>query len=87
MADNEPFQLSEHARRRIKQRRISATELRRAIANPDQSFADEDDVELSHAIKQFRRAGTSRIVHVVYNHVVSPVRVVTAWLDRKMRKL
>jgi hypothetical protein len=54
--------------------------------HPDRVDPDPDDPSARHAMKRFHIAGGSMVLRVVYNHTVSPWRVVTAFFDRRGRR-
>ena len=85
MPDPEPFALSDHAKRRIAQRGITVTQVRRALLNPDRVEPDREDDLALHAIKRFYVPGGSVTLRVVYNPTKSPWQVITAFFDRKAR--
>lgn len=86
MAKSVEFVLSKHARKRLKDRGVSVDDVRRAIIDPDHVEIDPQDDELTHAVKRFHRRGISKQLRVVYNHLVSPRRVVTVFFERERRR-
>jgi hypothetical protein len=84
VAEEFPYRLSKHARRRIEQRGIQLDWIRRTLAHPDRTEPDPEDQEANHAIKRFHALGDA-VLRVVYNPAVSPYRVITAFFDRKGR--
>lgn len=78
------FTLSNHARTVITERAINAEWIDRIIANPEKTEADGKDSKLRHAIGRISENG-DRVLRVVYNGSVEPVRVVTAYFDRALR--
>jgi hypothetical protein len=67
----------------MRQRGIVIDDIRRTVAHPDRVHPDADDPELTHALRRFYRRHGSVVLRVVYNHTVSPRRVVTAFFDRR----
>jgi hypothetical protein len=83
VAEPFPFSMSRHARIRMRQRGVTLEQIRQALQWPDRTEADGDDPDLTHALKRVRRGRGSAVLRVVYNHVVSPWRVVTVFFDRR----
>jgi hypothetical protein len=82
MAGARTFTLSKHARRRIRQRGIGVRQIEQTLTKPDRTELDRADPEIRHAVRRFGRV----VLRVVYNHVVTPPRVVTAFFDRRLRR-
>ena len=80
------FSVSAHARRRMIQRGVNVSWVRRTLQHPDMIQPDREDPELTHAVKRFFRHGDSICLRVVYNHTKVPWRIVTVFFDRKSRK-
>jgi hypothetical protein len=80
------FTLSKHARRRLRQRGISLDMIARTMQYPDRVEIDREDPEVKHSIKRFHLTGRSIVLRVLYNHVVTPPRIVTAFFDRRLRR-
>jgi hypothetical protein len=78
--DDAAFTISRHARRRMAQRGIRASQVADAMARPDRTVADREDPEVRHAIRRFGH----RVLRVVYNFTAIPPRVVTAFFDRRL---
>jgi hypothetical protein len=64
------------------QRGIGVNQIAQTLAHPTRTELDREDPELRHAIRRFGR----RFLRVVYNHVVRPPRIVTAFFDRRLRR-
>ena len=50
MADEFPYQLSEHASVAVRERRISLPWVKRVLEAPDRTVSDDADPELLHAL-------------------------------------
>ena len=78
------FSLSTHAQTVITERSIELEWLERVLAKPEKVEVDREDPELKHALGRIPEHG-SRVLRVVYNGAVKPVRVVTVYFDRTLR--
>jgi Domain of unknown function (DUF4258) len=79
-----PLSFSRHALDVIEERQIAREWVQRAVDHPSLALADHDDPDLEHVLTAIpEREG--RVLRVVYNRSVDPVRVVTAFFDRTMR--
>lgn len=72
------FKLSDHAQKRIQQRRIKPEWIKAAIDNPDQLEDDLEDPLLAHALKAISEKGFKKL-RVIYNETTDPVTIVTAY--------
>jgi hypothetical protein len=73
-----------HALGVLEERQIAKDWVQRVVDRPALILADRADPELAHALAPIpEREG--RVLRVVYNRDVDPVRVVTAYFDRTMR--
>jgi hypothetical protein len=78
------FILTSHAETVIAERAIRREWLARVLATPTQLTPDRHDAQLRHALGPIaERSG--RVLRVIFNDKVTPVRVVTAYFDRSMR--
>lgn len=78
------YQLTQHARNSIAERRIPIAWIERVLANPERRMADPYDAALEHrlgAIDEF----AGRILRVVVDPTIVPLRVVTVYFDRGMK--
>ena len=66
----------------MKQRGIGIKQIVQTMGRPDRTELDRDDPQIRHAIRRFGRV----FLRVVYNHVVKPPRIVTAFFDRRLRR-
>ena len=78
------FSLSTHAEFVIKERAIKREWLEKVVAAPDKTELDKDDPALKHALGRISEH-EGRVLRVVYNDSVTPVRIVTAYFDRAMK--
>lgn len=78
------FELSAHAQTVISERSIKREWLERVLGEPERVEADRDDPNLRHALGRIPEHG-DRVLRVVYNGTVKPIRVVTAYFDRTLR--
>lgn len=82
--DNFPYEISVHAKERIEERNILLTWIQETIEKPDKTEPHQTDPELVTTFKKFESC-SGRVLKVVYNKTVSPVRIVTAHFDRSMK--
>jgi len=78
------FTLSAHAQTVIAERAINPEWIERILASPDRIENDASDPALRHAIGRISENG-NRVLRVVYNGFVEPVKVVTVYFDRALR--
>lgn len=78
------FTLSAHAEVVIAERAIDIEWVRRVLRNPERIEDDKSDRLLRHALGRIPEHG-DRVLRVVYNGSVEPVRVVTVYFDRTLR--
>lgn len=74
------FRLSDHARKRLQQRRIKEDWLLAALEFPDVTENDPEDATLVHAVKVIPGRGFARL-RVIYNETTEPVTIVTAYFE------
>lgn len=74
------FKLSDHAQKRIQQRKIRPEWIKAAIDNPDQLEGDVEDSTLAHALKAIPEKGFKKL-RVIYNETAEPVTIVTAYFE------
>ena len=74
------FKLSDHAEKRLRQRKIKPEWIRAAIENPDRTENDAEDHTLAHALKAIPEKGF-KILRVVYNETTEPVTIITAYFE------
>ena len=78
------FDLTAHARTVIAERAIREEWLQRVFLYPEKVESDRDDPALQHALGRIPEHG-NRVLRIVYNQSVKPVRIVTAYFDRARR--
>ena len=76
------YELSQHAKDAIAEREIAVDWLERVLDAPEKTEADKADARLTHHLSRIPEHD-NRVLRVIFNHQVSPVRVVTAYFDRK----
>jgi hypothetical protein len=74
------FKLSDHAKKRIRQRKIMLEWVEAAIESPDKTENDAEDHTLTHALKAIPERGSKKL-RVIYNETTEPVIVVTAYFE------
>jgi hypothetical protein len=78
------YQLTSHAETALRKRKIELAWLERALADPDWREVDASKPGLTHAFVRIAERN-DRVLRVVYNATVDPVRVITAYFDRRLR--
>jgi hypothetical protein len=79
-----PYLLSLHAQKVIEERRIKIEWIEYVLSNPCRRMPDPSDLELEHAV-QVIKENDNRVLRIIYNKCVDPVRIVTAYFDRNLR--
>lgn len=77
-------EFSQHARDAAAERGIPTEWIERVLDNPERTEPDTDDPELTHRLTRIPEHG-NRVLRVVVNEQADPLRVVTAYFDRKMK--
>jgi hypothetical protein len=72
--DGFPYEISVHAKERIDERNILLTWIQETIEKPDKTESHQNDPELEIAFKKIE-GYSGRVLKVVYNTTVSPVRI------------
>ena len=75
-----PYKLSDHAEKRIKQRKIKTEWIESALNSPDRTDSDKEDPALAHALKAIPEKGF-KVLRVVYNETTKPVTIVTVFFE------
>jgi hypothetical protein len=78
------YTLTEHAKKVLAEREIPLEWLERALNEPLLCALDPDDVSLERRYRPIPEY-EGRVLRVVVNPSVEPVRVVSVFFDRKMR--
>jgi hypothetical protein len=68
----------------LEEREISITWLERVLNAPQRVEADPEDAQLEHRLGRIPEHG-NRVLRVVVNKTIRPVRVITLYFDRAMR--
>lgn len=80
------YTLTEHAEKRLRRRKIVSEWIATTLDHPARTENDHDDPDLAHALRPIPERGF-RVLRVVYNETVQPVRVVTAYFDDEVTDL
>jgi uncharacterized DUF497 family protein len=78
------FEESQHASRMIERRDIDRNWIEVTLEDPDLVQPDEDDSSLEHRLRVIPEYG-GRVLRVIINTDVEPIRLVTAFFDRTMK--
>ena len=78
------YELSDHAAARLQERRIEPRWIEKALSDPDRQEQEAIDPSVSHVVKRIAEMD-NRVLRVVYNTTTIPVRVITAFFDRRMK--
>ena len=78
------YELSDHAARRMRERKIERRWIEMTLSEPDRHEQDVIDPTASHAWKRIAETD-NRILRVVYNTTTIPVRVISVFFDRRMK--
>jgi uncharacterized DUF497 family protein len=79
-----PYTLTQHARDVIEKRKISFEWLERALNSPQRIEQDGTDSDLEHRLTTIEEYGC-RVLRVIVNFKVCPIKVVTAYFDRNVK--
>ena len=79
------FELTKHAEYVIERWRISLRAIRRVLQNPLAIEQDRVDLDLEHRLGRASEYG-NRVLRVVIDAKVEPIRVVAVFWDRRARK-
>jgi hypothetical protein len=80
------YTLTEHAEKRLRRRKIAPEWVATTLDHPARTENDHDDPDLAHALRPIPERGF-RVLRIVYNETVEPVRVVTAYFDDEVTDL
>lgn len=78
------YDLSHHAAEMLRRRGIQREWMELALASPQRVERDPDDPAIVHHLRTIE-ACEGRVLRVLYNETVTPVRVVSVFLDRRMK--
>lgn len=78
------YELSAHAATVIAERQIELRWLEQVLANPDRTEPGKFDPKLTNALGRIAERD-GRVLRVVYNANVDPLRIVTGYFDRGQR--
>lgn len=78
------YELAEHARTVLSERKISMDWMERALERPLLVMADPTDPTLERRYCKISENG-NRVLRVVVNNTVAPIRVVSVYFDRTMK--
>jgi len=74
------YTLTDHAKKRCIRRKVLDVWIEATIEHPARTENDADDPTLVHALRAIPEKGF-RVLRVIYNESVTPVRVVTVYFD------
>ena len=78
------YRLTSHAETAALKRKIDLAWIERALAEPEWTEPDLAKPGVMHAFLRIAERN-HRVLRVVYNRSVRPVRVITVYFDRRMR--
>ena len=76
------YDLTEHARDALEKRKIELVWAELVIDSPEATEADPVDPDLEHRLARIPERG-DRVLRVIVNRSAAPLRVVTAFFDRR----
>lgn len=80
------YELTQHARESLSKRsRIRLEWVEQVISQPEKVESDDVDPELEHRFGRIEEY-EDRVLRVIVKKDTSPLRIITFYLDRKMRK-
>ena len=77
------FTLTKHAQIVLKEREIDIAWCEQVLNFPEQVEPDPDQAELEHRLGRISQHG-GRVLRIVVNKTVRPIRIVTLYFDRTM---
>jgi hypothetical protein len=80
------YVLTEHAEKRLRRRKISVEWVTATLEHPARTENDRDDPDLAHALRPIPERGF-RVLRVIHNEAVKPIRVVTVYFDDEVTNL
>lgn len=79
------YLLTKHAREALEKRQISVAWLERTLDQPTWTEPDPLDSDLEHRLAAVPEFG-DRVLRVIVNSKVAPLRVITAYFDRRKNR-
>lgn len=80
------YDLTEHARESLRKRPIIRMEwIERVLAEPERVEPDRSNFEIEHRLRRIPECD-GRVLRVIVKKYTNPIRVVTCYFDRKMRR-
>lgn len=76
------YELTEHAHDALEKRKIELAWVERAIDTPESTEADPLDPDLEHRLVRIPEWG-NRVLRVIVTRTATPLRIVTAFFDRR----
>jgi hypothetical protein len=76
------YELTEHARDSLEKRKIELSWVEKTIAAPEAVEPDPVDPDLEHRLARIPDWG-NRVLRVIVNRSATPLRIVTAFFDRR----
>ena len=81
------YELTEHARESLRKRpNIRMEWIERVLRQPDLVEPDRTDPELEHRLGRIQES-EGRVLRVIVRKNTTPMRLITFYFDRKMRRL
>jgi hypothetical protein len=77
------YDLTEHGRDALEKRKIELAWVERVIDSPETTEADPVDPTLEHRLGRVPECG-NRVLRVIVNRSTAPIRIVTAFFDRRV---
>ncbi len=78
------YELTEHAKIRIVERKISLHWIEITLSTPQRVELDSKDTDLRHALASIAECD-KKVLRVIYNMTTIPNKVVSVYFDRKLR--
>ena len=83
---NKEYVLTQHAQDVIKERGINVLWLEQVLLSPERCEPDPTDPDLEHRLGRIFEYG-NRVLRVVASRQAKPVRIVTAYFDRRIKEM
>ncbi len=80
------FKLTDHAEKRIQQRKIKPEWIEVALEHPARTENEIEDANLVHALLPIPEKGF-QVLRVIYNETTEPVSIVTVYFDERVNDL